>query len=309
MVKSIEEKIKNLKKEKNAIILAHYYQVPEIQDIADYVGDSYALAKYAQNTNADIIILAGVKFMAETAKVLNPSKRVFIPDMNAGCSLVDAAPVEDFKNWINIFHNPFVVTYINSSIEIKMLSDVIVTSSNAVKIVSKIPEDKTILFAPDKNLGNYVMQQTKRNMQIWDGHCYVHDQLLAEQIINLKKQYIDAPVIAHPECQPTILAISDFIGSTSALLDYVKKTNYDKYIIATETGIIHQMKKIKPNANFILVPADESCSCNDCMYMKLNTLEKIYDNLTIENNEILLSDEEIEKAKIPILRMMEMAEN
>lgn len=309
MVKSIEEKIKNLKKEKNAIILAHYYQVPEIQDIADYVGDSYALAKYAQNTNADIIILAGVKFMAETAKVLNPSKRVFIPDMNAGCSLVDAAPVEDFKNWINIFHNPFVVTYINSSIEIKMLSDVIVTSSNAVKIVSKIPEDKTILFAPDKNLGNYVMQQTKRNMQIWDGHCYVHDQLLAEQIINLKKQYIDAPVIAHPECQPTILAISDFIGSTSALLDYVKKTNYDKYIIATETGIIHQMKKIKPNANFILVPADETCSCNDCMYMKLNTLEKIYDNLTIENNEILLSDEEIEKAKIPILRMMEMAEN
>jgi quinolinate synthase len=304
MDKSIEEKIKNLKKEKNAIILAHYYQVPEIQDIADYVGDSYALAKYAQNTNADIIILAGVKFMAETAKVLNPSKSVFIPDMTAGCSLVDAAPVDDFKKWINIFHNPFVVTYINSSIEIKMLSDVIVTSSNAVKIVSKIPEDKTILFAPDKNLGNYVMQQTKRNMQIWDGHCYVHDQLKIQQIINLKKQNPDVPVISHPECSPAILAMSDFIGSTSALLDYVQKTNYDKYIIATETGIIHQMKKIKPNANFILVPADESCSCNDCIYMKLNTLEKIYDNLTIENNEIILSEEEIEKAKIPILRMM-----
>ena len=309
MIKNIEEKIKNLKNEKNAIILAHYYQIPEIQDIADYVGDSYALAKYAQNTDADIIILAGVKFMAETAKVLNPSKRVFIPDMNAGCSLVDAAPVKDFKNWINIYHNPFVVTYINSSIEIKMLSDVIVTSSNAVKIVNKIPEDKTILFAPDKNLGNYVMQKTKRNMQIWDGHCYVHDQLKTQQIINLKKQNPYAPVISHPECSPMILAMSDFIGSTSALLNYVKNTNYDKYIVATETGIIHQMKKIKPNANFILVPADESCSCNDCMYMKLNTLEKIYDNLTLENNEILLSDEIIQKAKIPILRMMEMAEN
>ncbi len=309
MDKSIEEKIKKLKKEKNAIILAHYYQVPEIQDIADYVGDSYALAKYAKSTEADIIILAGVKFMAETAKVLNPTKRVFIPDMNAGCSLVDAAPVEEFKNWINIFHNPFVVTYINSSIEIKMLSDVIVTSSNAVKIVSKIPEDKTILFAPDKNLGNYVMQKTNRNMQIWDGHCYVHDQLIAEQIINLKKQYVDAPVIAHPECQPTILAISDFIGSTSALLDYVKNTNFDKYIIATETGILHQMKKIKPDAKFIIVPANETCSCNDCMFMKLNTLEKIYDNLLLENNEILLTDEQINKAKIPIMRMMEMAEN
>jgi quinolinate synthase len=309
MDKSIEEKIKKLKKEKNAIILAHYYQVPEIQDIADYVGDSYALAKYAKSTEADIIILAGVKFMAETAKVLNPTKRVFIPDMNAGCSLVDAAPVEEFKNWINIFHNPFVVTYINSSIEIKMLSDVIVTSSNAVKIVSKIPEDKTILFAPDKNLGNYVMQKTNRKMQIWDGHCYVHDQLIAEQIINLKKQYVDAPVIAHPECQPTILAISDFIGSTSALLDYVKNTNFDKYIIATETGILHQMKKIKPDAKFIIVPANETCSCNDCMFMKLNTLEKIYDNLLLENNEILLTDEQINKAKIPIMRMMEMAEN
>jgi quinolinate synthase len=309
MDKSIEEKIKKLKKEKNAIILAHYYQVPEIQDIADYVGDSYALAKYAKSTEADIIILAGVKFMAETAKVLNPTKRVFIPDMNAGCSLVDAAPVEEFKNWINIFHNPFVVTYINSSIEIKMLSDVIVTSSNAVKIVSKISEDKTILFAPDKNLGNYVMQKTNRKMQIWDGHCYVHDQLIAEQIINLKKQYVDAPVIAHPECQPTILAISDFIGSTSALLDYVKNTNFDKYIIATETGILHQMKKIKPDAKFIIVPANETCSCNDCMFMKLNTLEKIYDNLLLENNEILLTDEQINKAKIPIMRMMEMAEN
>jgi quinolinate synthase len=309
MDKSIEEKIKKLKKEKNAIILAHYYQVPEIQDIADYVGDSYALAKYAKSTEADIIILAGVKFMAETAKVLNPTKRVFIPDMNAGCSLVDAAPVEEFKNWINIFHNPFVVTYINSSIEIKMLSDVIVTSSNAVKIVSKISEDKTILFAPDKNLGNYVMQKTNRKMQIWDGHCYVHDQLIAEQIINLKKQYVDAPVIAHPECQPTILAISDFIGSTSALLDYVKNTNFDKYIIATETGILHQMKKIKPDAKFIIVPANETCSCNDCMFMKLNTLEKIYDNLLLENNEILLTDEQINKAKIPIMRMMEMTEN
>jgi quinolinate synthase len=223
--------------------------------------------------------------------------------------LVDAAPVEEFKNWINIYHNPFVVTYINSSIEIKMLSDVIVTSSNAVKIVSKIPEDKTILFAPDKNLGNYVMQKTKRNMQIWDGHCYVHEQLKAQQIINLKKQNPDAPVISHPECSPTVLAMSDFVGSTSALLDYIKNTNYEKYIIATETGIIHQMKKIKPNANFILVPANESCSCNDCMYMKLNTLEKIYNNLTLENNEIILSDDIIQKAKIPILRMMEMAEN
>ncbi|HOB78081.1 MAG: quinolinate synthase NadA [Bacteroidales bacterium] len=305
----MKKNIKELKKENNAIILAHYYQMPEIQDIADYVGDSYALAKYAQNTDADWIILAGVKFMAETAKVLNPNKRVFVPDINAGCSLVDAAPVDKFKKWIDSFENPFVVTYINSSIEVKMLSDVIVTSSNAVKIVSKIPKDKTILFAPDKNLGDYVMKKTGVNMQIWDGNCYVHNQLDAKRIINLKNIYPDATIIAHPECKTDVLDLCDFVGSTNSLLNYVKNTNYNVYIVATETGILHQMKKAKPNADFILVTLDDNSKHNDCKYMKLNTLEKIYDNLINQTNEILLSEAQIERAKISILRMIEFAEN
>jgi quinolinate synthase len=304
----ITEQILRIKKEKNAVLLAHYYQVPEIQDIADYIGDSLALARQAYQTSADIILFAGVHFMAETAKILNPGKRVLIPDMMAGCSLADSCPPLEFAKFIEAHPGHKVVSYINCSAEVKALSDVICTSSNAVKIVQHFPEDQKLIFAPDKNLGGYVNKMTGRNMVLWDGTCEVHDIIQSEAVINLKIEHPDAKLIAHPECKAVILEMADFIGSTTALLNFTIRDHSKKYIVATETGIIHQMKKNSPEKEFLVVPTDEKCSCNDCPYMKLNTLPKILRVLKEEVNEIVMDPVLMEKARKPILRMLEWSE-
>jgi quinolinate synthase len=306
--KSIIENIRKLKDKKKAILLAHYYQVPEIQEIADFVGDSLALSQYAYKTEAEMIIFAGVHFMAETAKILNPEKKVIIPDMEAGCSLADSCPPEAFKKFIEKYPGHVVISYINCSAEIKALSDVICTSSNAVKIVESFPKDQKIIFAPDKNLGGYVNSVTGRDMVLWDGTCEVHDVLKAEIIIKMKQDHPDAKLIAHPECKAVILAMADYIGSTTGLLNFTVKDPAKKFIVATETGIIHQMKKLSPEKEFLVVPTDESCSCNDCPYMKLNTLPKLLRCIENEYPEIILSPELIEKAKKPILRMLSLSE-
>jgi quinolinate synthase len=303
----IIEQIKRVKQEKNAILLAHYYQVPEIQDLADFVGDSLALSQHAYKTKADIIVFAGVHFMAETAKILNPLKKVIIPDLEAGCSLADSCPPEEFKEFVKRYPDHIVVSYINCSAEIKALSDVICTSGNAVKIVESFPKNQKIIFAPDKNLGGYVNSVTGRNMVLWDGTCEVHDVLKAEVIIKMKKDHPDAKLIAHPECKAVILAMADFIGSTTSLLNYTIKDPAKKFIVATETGIIYQMKKSSPEKEFLVVPTDETCSCNDCPYMKLNTLPKLLRCLETETPEIILTEELIAKAKQPILRMLELS--
>jgi quinolinate synthase len=302
------EKIKTIKNNKNAVILAHYYQVSEIQDIADFVGDSLALSQQALSTKAEIIIFAGVHFMAETAKILNPYKKVLLPDLMAGCSLADSCPPEKFKKFKEKYPEHIVISYINCSAEIKALSDIICTSSNAVKIVESFPKDQKIIFAPDKNLGGYVNSVTGRNMVLWDGTCEVHDILKAESIVKMKIENPDAKLIAHPECKAVILEMADYIGSTTALLNFTIKDNSKKYIVATETGIIHQMKKYSPEKEFFIVPTDETCSCNDCPYMKMNTLPKLLNCLEKEQPEIILSAGLIEKAKIPILRMLELSE-
>ena len=305
---SLIEKIHTLKKEKNAVILAHYYQVPEIQDIADFVGDSLGLAQNALQTKADIIVFAGVHFMAETAKILNPAKKVLIPDLNAGCSLADSCPPEKFRKFKSAYPDHIVISYINCSAEIKTMSDVICTSGNAVKIVESFDKNQKIIFAPDKNLGGYINALTGRNMILWDGSCEVHDIIKAESVINLKTAYPDAKLIAHPECKAVILELADYIGSTTALLDYTIKNNAKKFIVATETGILYQMKKASPGKEFFIVPTDEACSCNNCPYMKMNTLEKLYACLNKEQPEINLSESVIEKAKKPILRMLKLSE-
>ena len=306
-MKKIINNINKLCKEKKAIILAHYYQIPEIQDIADYVGDSLGLAREAEKTNANIIVFAGVHFMAETAKILNPSKKVIIPDMEATCSLADSCPTEKFKTFIENYSNHLVITYVNATAEIKALSDIIVTSSNAHKIINQLDKKEKIIFAPDKNLGAYINNITGRKMILWDGSCHVHNQLELEHIIKLKIKYKDIPLIAHPECQASILEIADYIGSTSALLKYTRENKAKKYIVATEGGILHQMKKFSPEKEFIIVPSNETCDCNDCEYMKLNTLNKILYVLQNETNEITLDNQLIEKAKKPLLRMLEMS--
>ena len=265
-----KEEFLRLKETKNAILLAHFYQIPEIQDIADYVGDSLGLAQQARNTEADIIVFAGVHFMAETAKILNPDKLVLLPDLNAGCSLADSCPEDTFREFLLQYPDHQVVSYINCSAAIKGLSDVICTSSNAVAIVNSFPQDQKIIFAPDKNLGAYVNQMTGRNMVLWNGSCEVHDILNVEKVFELKSKHPEARLIAHPECKAPVLALADFIGSTTALLDYTKKTDATSFIVATETGILHQMKKSNPDKDFYIVPADETCSCNDCPYMKMN---------------------------------------
>jgi len=303
----IIEQIKKLKQKKNAILLAHYYQVPEIQELADFVGDSLALSQHAFKTKADIIVFAGVHFMAETAKILNPLKKVIIPDLEAGCSLADSCPPEEFKKFVEKYPDHIVVSYINCSAEIKALSDVICTSGNAVKIVESFPKNQKIIFAPDKNLGGYVNSITGRNMVLWDGTCEVHDVLKAEVIIKMKKDHPDAKLIAHPECKAVILAMADYIGSTTGLLNYTIKDPAKKFIVATETGIIYQMKKSSPIKEFLIVPTDETCSCNDCPYMKLNTLPKLLRCLETETPEIILKQELIDKAKQPILRMLELS--
>jgi len=303
----ILERISKLRKEKNAIILAHYYQVPEIQDIADFVGDSLQLSQKAAETKADMIVFAGVHFMAETAKILSPDKKVLLPDLDAGCSLADSCPPDDFKRFIDAHPGHRVVSYINCSAAVKTMSDVICTSSNAKMIVDAFAPDDKLIFAPDKNLGAYINGQTGRNMVLWDGSCHVHNQLTDEKVIQLKIENPDAKLIAHPECRGPILALADFIGSTAALLEYTKSDSNQRYIVATEGGIIYQMQKSSPEKEFIVVPSDETCSCNDCPYMKLNTIQKLHLCLKNETPEITLDAETIEKAKKPILRMLDIS--
>ncbi len=307
MKEEIVQEINLLRKQKNAVLLAHYYQIPDIQDIADFVGDSLQLAQNALQTKADMIVFAGVHFMAETAKILNPTKKVLLPDLAAGCSLADSCPADEFRLFKQQHPDHIVITYINSSVEIKMFSDVICTSSNAVKIVQSFPKDQKIIFAPDKNLGAYVNSITGRNMVLWNGSCHVHDMLTSEHIIKLKLQHQDAKLIAHPECKAVVLELADFIGSTAAMLNYTKSDNSKKYIVATETGIIHQMKKTSPEKEFIVVNADETCSCNDCEYMKKISLEKILKSLQDEIYEISLPNEVIDQAKYPILKMLKLS--
>ena len=301
--------IKRLKAEKNAIILAHYYQTGDIQDIADFVGDSLALSQKAASNSADIILFAGVKFMAETAKILAPEKKVLLPDMMAGCSLADSCKAEDFEKFLNENPGRTVVSYVNTSAEIKALSDIICTSSNAIQIVESLPRDEKIIFAPDRNLGNYVLNKTGRDIVIWNGTCHVHEEFSLEAIINLKKENPDAKIIVHPECEMPVRLVADFIGSTSALLNFTKKDPGNTYIVATEAGIIHQMKKENPQKNYIPVPPrDSTCGCSECNFMKLITVKKIYDCLSGESPEIFLDNEIMLKARKPIIRMMEISE-
>jgi len=301
--------IKSLKKKKNAIILAHYYQTGDIQDIADLVGDSLALSQKAASNSADIILFAGVKFMAETAKILSPDKKVLLPDMNAGCSLADSCNAADFSKFIENNPGRTVITYVNTNIEIKALSDIICTSSNALRIIESLPEGEKIIFAPDRNLGNYLMNKTDRDMVIWNGACHVHEEFSLESIIRLKKDYPGAKVIAHPECKQPVLMVADYIGSTAAMLSFTKKDESDTFIVATESGIIHQMKKENPEKKFIPAPPkDSTCGCSECNFMKLVTMEKIYNCLLKEEPEILINEELIIRAQKPVKRMMELSE-
>lgn len=299
--------IKRLKDEKNAVILAHYYQEPDIQDIADYIGDSLGLAQQAEKTTADIIVFAGVHFMAETAKILNPDKKVLLPDLKAGCSLSDSAPPPLFKKFKEQYPDHLVISYINCSAGIKALSDIICTSSNAKQIVDSLPKEQKIIFAPDKNLGAYINKQTGRSMVLWDGACMVHEIFSRERITKLKIRHPEAKVIAHPECEEVVLQLADYIGSTTQLLKYTEKESSKEYIVATETGILHQMQKNSPDKVFIPAPPDNSCSCNDCPHMKLNTLEKLYLCMEYEAPELKM-DETLRKAALkPIKRMLEIS--
>ena len=301
------EEIRRLKKEKNAILLAHYYQEPDIQDVADYIGDSLGLAQQAEKTTADIIVFAGVHFMAETAKILNPGKKVIIPDLKAGCSLSDSCPPPLFKKFREEHPDHVVVSYINCSAGIKALSDVICTSSNAKIIVESFPPEQKIIFAPDKNLGAFINKQTGRNMLLWNGACMVHEIFSLEKISKLKSAHPEAKLIAHPECEDPVLKIADFIGSTTQLLKYSKQDSSQSYIVATETGILHQMMKDSPEKKFIPAPPDNACACNDCPHMKLNTLEKLYICMEHELPEIHMDEELRLKARVPIDRMLEIS--
>ncbi len=305
----IYEAIEKLKKEKNAVILAHYYQDSDIQDIADYIGDSLGLANKAAQTDADIIVFAGVHFMAETAKILNPSKKVLIPDLNAGCSLSDSCPPPLFKSFKEKNPDHVVISYINCSAGIKALSDIICTSSNARAIVDSLPSDQKIIFAPDKNLGAYINKVTGRNMILWNGACMVHEIFSLEKITKLKIRHPQAKLIAHPECEESILSIADFIGSTTELLKYSQTNKSDTFIVATESGILHKMIEQSPNKSFIAAPPDNACACNECPHMKRNTLEKIYNCLKYEHPEILMDEELRLAAKKPIDRMLEISIN
>jgi quinolinate synthase len=299
--------IEKLKKEKNAIVLAHYYQEPDIQDVADFIGDSLGLAQKAEKTDADIIVFAGVHFMAETAKILNPNKKVLLPDLKAGCSLSDSAPPELFKRFKDKHPDHLVITYINCSAGMKALSDIICTSSNAEKIIESLPADQKIIFAPDKNLGAYLNKKTGRNMVLWNGACMVHEIFSLEKITKLKIRHPQAKVIAHPECEEPVLAIADYIGSTTGLLKYSQKSDAKEFIVVTETGILHQMQKDSPDKTFIPAPPNNSCACNDCPYMKLNTLEKLYLCMEYELPEIIMDEQLRLAAKKPIERMLEIS--
>ncbi len=304
--------IRQLCAEKNAIIMAHYYQRPEIQDVADFIGDSLALAQQAAKTDAPIIVMCGVHFMAETAKILCPDRKVLIPEPKAGCSLADSCPAEALREWKQQHPNHLIVSYVNTSAEVKALTDVVVTSSNALKIINQLPEDKPVLFAPDYNLGNYINSLTGREMELWNGACHVHARFSAEALLQLKQQYPLAKVLAHPECKQLILQLSDIVGSTQALLNYTRTHKKEKrFIIATESGILHEMQKACPDIEFIPVPPEVTegvgCSCNECEYMRMNTLEKVYRCLLNESNEVFVAHNIAQQALIPIQRMLDMS--
>ncbi len=303
------KQIKELKEKKNAIILAHFYQRGEIQDIADFVGDSLALAQWAAKTDADIIVLCGVHFMGETAKILSPEKKVLIPDLEAGCSLANSCPADEFQKFIEKHPNHTVISYVNTTAAVKVLTDIVVTSTNAKQIVDSLPTDEKIIFGPDKNLGNYINSVTGRNMILWDGACHVHEQFSIEKILELKKQYPDAELIAHPECKSAVLKLADFVGSTSALLNHTLKSDKNEFIVATESGILHQMTKKVPHKTFIPAPPNDStCACNECEFMRLNTLEKLYNCLKNESPEIKIETSLVDKAVKPIQKMLDLSE-
>ncbi|WP_047446556.1 quinolinate synthase NadA [Alistipes sp. ZOR0009] len=300
--------IDRLKKEKNAVILAHYYQTGDIQDIADFVGDSLALSQQAAKTEADIIVFAGVHFMAETAKILSPSKKVLIPDLKAGCSLADSCKAEDFAEFLKLYPDHTVISYVNTTADVKALTDIVCTSSNAVQIVESLPADAKIVFGPDRNLGNYIKNTTGREMVIWDGACHVHEEFSLERILELKKEHPNSKILAHPECKKPILLVADHIGSTADLLKYSTKDQASEYIVATETGIIHQMRKASPNKTFIPAPPlDSTCGCNDCSYMKLITLKKLYNTLLYEQPEVFVDEQVSIKAERSIRAMLDIS--
>ncbi len=306
---NLKDAIRQLKKEKNAIILAHYYQMGEIQDMADFVGDSLALAQWASKTTADIIVLCGVHFMGETAKILCPQKKVLVPDLNAGCSLADSCPAPEFEKFVKAHPGYTVISYVNTSAAVKAITDVVVTSTNARQIVESFPEDTPIIFGPDRNLGNYINSITGRNMLLWDGACHVHEQFSLEKILELKKEYPDALVLAHPECKTVILQLADFIGSTAALLKFATESAQKKFIVATESGILHEMQKKNPDKIFIPAPPNDStCACNECNFMRLNTMEKLYNCLKYELPEIFVDEKIIEKAVKPIRKMLDISQ-
>ena len=302
-----KEEILKLKKDLNAVILAHYYQESEIQDLADFVGDSLELARRAKSTDAEVIVFAGVHFMAETAKILNPHKPVLLPDLEAGCSLADSCPAPLFKSFREKHPNHVAITYINCTAAVKALSDIICTSSNAEKIINQIPKDQPILFSPDRNLGKYLAKKTEREMLLWDGTCIVHETFSERKIIELQTEHPDAKLIAHPECEDAVLSRADFIGSTSKLLQFTKEDTNQIYIVATEVGIIHQMQKASPHKTFIPAPPEKNCSCNECPFMKLNTLEKLYLCMKNGKPEITMDSDTLKKALKPIERMLEMS--
>lgn len=308
-MKALQNKILELKKEKNAILLAHYYQDKEIQEIADYVGDSLGLSQVAAKADNPIILFAGVHFMAETAKILNPNKKVIVPDLNAGCSLADSCPADQFGKFVFNHPDHMVVTYVNCSAEVKALTDIVCTSSNAVKIVQSIPEDRPIIFAPDKNLGKYIMEQTGRKLLLWDGSCIVHEAFSLDKLLALYKEHPDAEIIAHPESEAHILKVAKYVGSTAGMIDYVTQSMSQKFIVATEAGILYKMQERVPDK--ILIPApsheDNTCACSECAFMKVNTLQKVYDCLVQEAPEVKVAPDVIDSALIPIQRMLELS--
>ena len=306
--KALISEINRLKKEKNAVIMAHYYQNDDLQDIADFIGDSLALAQQASKTDADILVICGVHFMGETAKILSPNKKVLIPDMEAGCSLADSCPADSFAEFVNSHPDYKVITYVNTSAAVKALTDVVVTSTNAVAIVQSFPKEEKIIFGPDRNLGNYINSLTGRNMLLWDGACHVHEQFSIEKLVQLKKEYPKAKILAHPECKQVLLTLADFIGSTAALLKYVQTSDNDEFIVATESGILHEMVRTCPEKKFIPAPPNDStCACNECSFMKLNTLEKLYYCLLNETPAIEIPEEIRIKAEKPIRKMLELS--
>ena len=302
------EEINRLRQEKNAVILAHYYQTGDIQDIADFVGDSLALAQWAAKTKADILVLCGVHFMGETAKIICPDKKVLVPDLAAGCSLADSCPADQFAQFVQAHPRHTVISYVNTTAAVKAVTDIVVTSTNARQIVESLPKDEPIIFGPDRNLGNYINSITGRHMLLWDGACHVHEQFSLEKILALKAQYPDAEVITHPECKRPVVEVSDFVGSTAALLKHTIKSPKTQFIVATESGVIHEMRKQSPNKEFIPAPPNDStCACNECNFMRLNTMEKLYNCLKNETPEILVDPEVQQKAILPIRRMLDIS--